>query len=336
MQTEPLRTAAAWRADSLDDRDPWRRDIGDTARAELLAAVADTSGKPTTGVTRDEFPLPTFGRELEALQGVLEGGRGFQVLSGLPVGALSEPDNERMLWGLGLWLGEAEPQDKAGALLHRVIDTGQSVDATDNVRGFQTNNELQFHTDGADIFALMCVRQGRVGGESRLVSSTAVFNALLESDPRSAAVLQEPFHFDARAQSPFEQRLQSLPIYIAHDGHMSALYKRRYIETAQRFDDVPRLTQEQLTAMDRLDALAEDPALSLNFQLEPGDLVLANNYSCFHSRTGYEDHPEPERKRLMNRLWLTLPEGRALPPEYANTREWGLTYRRRHGEPMAA
>lgn len=334
--TEPaapsVHSPAAWRSDALD-RDPgWRRALDESMRAELLAAVAHAAGtgKPVTAMTRGDFPLPTCGRLLESLPAVLEGGRGFQILTGLPVESLDEERNMILLWGLGRYLGEAEPQDKAGALVHVVTDTGQSVDATDHVRGFQTSGELTFHTDGADVFALLCVRQAQSGGDSRLVSSTAVFDEVVRRRPDLARVLQEPFDFDARAQNPWERKVQSVPIFTRHDGLVSALYKRHYIELAQRFPEVARLTREQVEALDLLDEVAADPALALYFRIEPGDLVLANNYSCFHARTAYRDHPDPARSRRMHRLWLTLDNGRPLPEVYADTREWGLTYRRRN------
>jgi hypothetical protein len=33
-----------------------------------------------------------------------------------------------------------------------------------------------------------------------------------------------------------------------------------------------------------------------------------------HSRTNFEDHEEPERKRHLLRLWLSIPQGQRLPP----------------------
>ena len=36
--------------------------------------------------------------------------------------------------GLGKYLGFAEPQDKAGSLLHMITDTGMSADNTDNIQ----------------------------------------------------------------------------------------------------------------------------------------------------------------------------------------------------------
>ena len=43
--------------------------------------------------------------------------------------------------------------------------------------------------------------------------------------------------------------------------------------------------------------------------------ILHNHVTC-HSRTEFEDYPEPERKRSLMRLWLSTSEGRPLPPRY--------------------
>ena len=39
--------------------------------------------------------------------------------------------------------------------------------------------------------------------------------------------------------------------------------------------------------------------------------------------------PIPAHRRHMLRLWLTIPNGRPLPPHYADTREYAQTYRQR-------
>src|SRR3546814_13511234 len=57
--------------------------------------------------------------------------------------------------------------------------------------------------------------------------------------------------------------------------------------------------------------------------------LIANNYVTLHGRQGYDDWPEPERRRHLLRLWLTIPNGRPLPPSFAATREFGATYARR-------
>ena len=53
-------------------------------------------------------------------------------------------------------------------------------------------------------------------------------------------------------------------------------------------------------------------------QFQPGDIQWLNNHVILHSRTAYEDHPEPERKRLLLRLWLNHAGARPLDDNFAN------------------
>ena len=46
------------------------------------------------------------------------------------------------------------------------------------------------------------------------------------------------------------------------------------------------------------------PNLPVTFQMQRGDMQFVNNQFILHSRTEYEDYPEPERKRHYMRLWL--------------------------------
>ena len=38
--------------------------------------------------------------------------------------------------------------------------------------------------------------------------------------------------------------------------------------------------------------------------LKRGQILFINNRWLFHNRSGFEDHPEPERRRHLVRLWL--------------------------------
>jgi hypothetical protein len=109
----------------------------------------------------------------------------------------------------------------------------------------------------------------------------------------------------------------AIPVFNWHAGALSTIYVRRYIESARRFPEVPRLTPRQVEALDALDTVVEDPALTLFMDFEPGDVQLLHNHQILHDRTEYEDWPEPERKRHLLRLWLCPPDGRPLPPCFA-------------------
>ena len=77
-----------------------------------------------------------------------------------------------------------------------------------------------------------------------------------------------------------------------------------YIRDAQRHPEVPRLTDEQLEAMELLESIANDPTFHLEMDFEPGDVQLLNNGRILHSREAYEDHDDPSRHRHLLRLWL--------------------------------
>jgi hypothetical protein len=85
------------------------------------------------------------------------------------------------------------------------------------------------------------------------------------------------------------------------DGEMSLFMVRDIMNAA--FRELKRaFTQEEMDAID----LFRETAQRLQFEtrLEPGEASFLNNYTVMHARSEFEDWPEPERKRLMLRLWL--------------------------------
>ncbi len=321
---EPLASPAAWHGSDLDRTDDWVIAVTPEQAAELTAAGTAGGAVPGT-VTRQDFPLPALAGVCRDIRRRLEGGRGVVLLRGVPVTQRTEREAEALLWRLGTHVGTAEPQDRDGRLLHRVQDTGRDIGAAD-VRYFQTNRDLGFHNDGADAFMLLCVRAAAGGGRSRIVSSVAVFNRIVRRDPELAMVLQQPFHFDLRGQQAEGARpYQTVPVFNFHRGRLCTLYKRQYIDSAQRFAEVPPLTGAQRAALDQLDAACDE--LAFEFAMRPGDLLIANNYDVLHARSGFADGDD-DAGRLMLRLWLTLPGGRPLPPAFAATREFRHSYAR--------
>jgi hypothetical protein len=95
------------------------------------------------------------------------------------------------------------------------------------------------------------------------------------------------------------------PVYaIGSDGRLSTCYGPDYMHSAQRGAHVPPLSPEQLTALEILDQLHNDHRYRLTMDLRAGDLQLLNNHVILHSRTAYQDHGDPERRRHLMRLWL--------------------------------
>jgi phosphoenolpyruvate-protein kinase (PTS system EI component) len=102
------------------------------------------------------------------------------------------------------------------------------------------------------------------------------------------------------------------------DGRFACRHIRNHITGAQlTFEDVPRLTPLQTEALDMFDALLASEEICYHMDLQQGDFQFLNNHVVLHARTEYEDFPEPERKRHLLRLWLSLPQGQALPDLWA-------------------
>jgi hypothetical protein len=306
----PVGGPAAWRGPELVDTKDWIVSLTSTQAAELTAAaefavVGDLDADRSRVI---RAAMPTLGPVLAAARRELIDGRGFVVLRGLPVEGVDPLELERRYWCLGVAMGIPVPQTLDGALLVHVRDQG--LDYTDpHVRGYQTRARLDYHVDGSDVVGLLCVRAAREGGISTIVSSTALHDEILARRPDLVGLLYEQFWFDRRAGDGPDSFYQ-LPIFGFELDHFVMYYGRSYIESAQRGPQTNTLSPEQLEAFDLIDALANSPEFLLPMDLRPGDVQLLNNRLTMHARTDYLDWAEPDRKRDMVRLWLSLGDGR--------------------------
>ena len=312
--------AAAWYGPDLTKRDDWMMPLGaaevteieDATRA-LVAHNADIAA-----ITARDFPLPTLGARLKArVAGEVLNGRGFLLLRGLPVERWSMQEAATAFFGLGAHLGSARSQNGKGHVLGHVQDLGLDV-KNPNVRIYQTHERQTYHTDSCDIVGLLCLKTAKSGGLSALVSSTTIFNEMRKRRPDLLQLLFQPLATDRRGEVPEGQKPYfEIPVFNWHQGYLTAIYQRQYIDSAQRFADAPRLTPHQVEALDMFDSLANDPALNLFMEFKPGDVQLVHNHTMLHDRTGFEDWPEPERRRHLLRLWLAASGARPLPDIFA-------------------
>jgi len=304
---EPLDSPAAWTGREMAGRDDWRRVLDAAQVEELRAALAhaDATGKPTGELTAADFPLPTLGAEIARWRRELAGGRGFQVVSGVPVEAIGREDAERLFWCLGLHLGRPGAQNPQGDLLGHVTDTGD--DASDPfVRLYRTRSDIAYHCDAADVVGLLCLKAARRGGASRIVSSVAVYNALLARRPDRLDRLYEPFRLDVRNEDrKGEVRWLPIPPCRHAGGVLRTFYHSDYFRSVERYEDA-RLDARERELLDLYEEIAASPELYLDMELAPGDVQWLSNHVVLHARTGYEDHDDPAEKRHLLRLWLSL------------------------------
>ncbi|MCP4040100.1 MAG: TauD/TfdA family dioxygenase [bacterium] len=316
-EISPVRSRACWRAqDIMEATKDWIHELTPAEIDELDAALAHAKGKGVSGteVTREDFPLPTLAPLLEQANDEVSRGLGLFLIRGLPVRNYSKEDASTIFWGAGTYFGNSWPQNLSGDLLGNLLDTGKKPDDM-NVRYYQTNEKLGFHTDGADIVALLCLRVSKSGGGNHFVSSMAIHDEMAEKSPELLECLYEPFCVDWRGdQASGAKPFYTMPIFTRHNGYVSSFYLGEYIESAQRFDEVPKLTPLQRKALNHFESLCWSDEFRIDLQQQPGDMSFISNFVTLHAREKFEDFDDPDEKRHLRRLWLASTRTEHRPP----------------------
>jgi hypothetical protein len=302
--------AAAWRGSEL-------REAGYTGRTRLGAEDIEEiekalDGLESTGaaledIDRNSAALPGLSPRIDQWRETLASGQGFVVVEGLPVEAWDEARSAMAFWLLGHHLGVPGAQNADNELLGHVTDYGEQAHSP-NVRLYRTASEIGFHCDAADVVGLLCLRAAPVGGQSRIASSVAIFNALFEEDPDLAVTLFEPFAVDRRDEQPpgYAGSFEVPAARFDASGRLRTFYHSEYFRSVSRLLEIGPLAPERKRLLDRYDALAASPEFHLDMELAPGDMQFISNHTIVHARTVYEDAEEPDKKRHLLRLWLSL------------------------------
>ncbi len=316
----PVGGPAAWKGPAIGTRNDWLHQFTAQDLEEIDTAVRThfAEGREMGDISPATFRLPALAKKLAGRLDQVLHGRGFVMLRGFPVARYSTAESAVAYLGIGSHLGSFRSQNAKGHLLGHVCDLGLDI-KTPTTRYYQTNRELEYHTDSCDIVGLLCLKTSKSGGESRLVSSVTLHDEMLRRRPDLWRQLFHPFPTDRRGEVPpgmlpwFE-----LPVFNWHAGELSTIFSGQYIRSAQaNFPGARRLTPLEHEALDCLDTLSNDPELNLTIEFRPGDMQFVHNHQILHSRTDFEDWPEREKRRHLLRLWLAPKNARELPPAYA-------------------
>src|SRR5262245_2970430 len=304
IHTRPITEPCAWSRADIAGSDDWQHELAGAEIDDLdraLKGIRNPGGR-LIDIMRDDFPLPVLGPRLAAVERDVRVGRGFFLLRGIPVERYTDDEVFLLKWGIGTHLGRAISQNVYGDMLGHVFDHGNEDPTAVRTRGYQTNAGLDFHVDRADMTSLLCLRQGRSGGISRIVSSMSVHNAILAEAPDMLAPLYAGLpYITTEAAGPME--IWNGPVFDVTDGVLSCSFRRG---TIQKAIDSPGVVTapEKLAALACIDRVMNDPKLVYEMELRPGDIQFVNTYTVLHGRTAFTDDPDRSRKRHVVRLWL--------------------------------
>jgi hypothetical protein len=312
----PIDSPADWRGPDLICSTEWIHQLTPIEVAEIDAALkfARARGSTLATLTREDFPLPTVAKLLARARDELEDGRGLYLIRGFPSESYGKDDLRLIYWGLGKHIGTAVSQSSQGDLLGDVRNFHIDLAAPQG-RGYKTNQKLSFHCDSCDVVGLFVLRTAKSGGMSKICSALAVHNEIARTRPDLLEILYQHFFWSWQTQEPpGALPYYPQPVYSVCEGKFSSRLVRQHIMSAQRFPEVPRLTAQQIEALDLIDSLTAREDIHFSMMFQPGDLQLLNNHLMFHARTAFEDYGEHDRRRHLLRMWLSVPNSRRLSP----------------------
>src|SRR5260221_986867 len=261
---QPFATRAAWYGADMARSNAWVRPLGAGERGEIDTALERVRRIPLFEITKDDFRLAATADFLAAVSEELEDGFGAVRITGIPVARYSEDELRHVFWGICAHLGTAMYQNSRGEIMGEVRD--ESLDATPTyvvprdgkIRSSRARSRstrpLRFHTDRTDVIALVCARNAAAGGVSKLASTVTIYNELLKRRPDLLEVLCQDFW---RSRPEDEDggpggRVFKMPVFGISDGKLTSQYSRTFVEQAQEYPEVPRLTEAQVAAIDLL------------------------------------------------------------------------------------
>lgn len=325
---QPLTGPSVWLGSQMVNSKTWLRELDDRVLEEIDVALQAVKqrGLRWDQVRREDFATPAILTLMDDVANELENGSGIVKIRTLPVEKYSDTELRQIYFGLGSVLGRPVFQNPRGELMRDICDEGGDlgqrygqIETKDGKGPFLSsyartlsNGKLRFHTDRTDVVGLLCIRQAASGGISKLVSTGAIHNALLKRRPDILETLFGDFWRSRLGEeSDSAEAVYPLPIFGLREGKLTSHYSLTYIEAAQMVPQVPKLTPLQKEAIDLLMATAEE--LCFEMVLEPGDIQFINSHITYHGRTEFTDDPANRKDRLLLRLWLSMPNCRALP-----------------------
>ena len=211
-------------------------------------------------------------------------------------------------------LGELIIQNIKQEKIVEIKDVGKSMQS--GGRYHETKEGGSHHTDSPqwedvpDYLGLFCVHNAKKGGTNLFLSAYTIHNRILKGRKDLLNILYEKFHFDKRGE--FKEGESSTvfePIFKFKDGKLYFRYLRNYIDAGHDIQNQP-LSESQKEALTYLDNSMLEEDMIMSYDLKPDDMVFSDNHWVVHGRTPFEDHDDPNLKRLMLRTWIKDPSYR--------------------------
>jgi hypothetical protein len=295
---------AAWTPGSLGGKEGLVHRLGSKHLAALDSLLVKTRRKSLGDLTREDFTHEDLADFLDQVRREVMHGKCAVIISGVDRDRYGQEDCERIFWAIGSHLGMPAVQSARADRLGYVRNEGNP-----RARGYRGSGELVLHTDSRAIIALMSLQNAAKGGHSHIASAATIHNVIFRERPDLLEPLYRgyPYHSTEIELTPC-----SIPVFSNVDGVVSCAFFEGHMRKAARTMG-KALPADLDEAMTYFASVAAREDVRIEFMLEPGEILICNNFAVLHARTEFEDAPGQER--LLLRLWLNVPIGRPMVPE---------------------
>ena len=310
---------SAWVGRDVRPED-YRVELSAACYDEIRLAVDELRAYPlpTIVLRPEDFAMPSCREQMARVRHILQQGVRFAIVDRLPVGEMDTGEATAVYWLLSSMISRPVAQKLDGTLIYDVLDTGQEALPGSGVRPDKTSIEIRFHNDNAynnmppDYVGLLCLRQAMSGGHSRVISFHYAHNALFTRHPNELPRLYQPFWFDRQREfHPGESPVFAAPVF-ENTEELKARFSVHQINSGYALRG-EAIDNQGAAAIAAMFDIVEENGLSVDFDLEPGQMQFVDNRALGHSRTAFVDYPEPGRKRHLVRLWMRDHGRRAYP-----------------------
>jgi len=294
--------------------------LSDSSLFELKRFVTDhdLSGHVDgLAVKRDHFHSLIM--DVEKLRKEVDDGQKLIIVKAIE--GFGPAQTEAVHWILSLLLGETIVQNEEGRHLIHIYDRDPKRRIKDGARYHQTHESGQIHTDNVNIpenyqyLLVGCATPAKIGGENIIVNGRAIYDYLNTHAREELEILKSNFVFEYRGIS---RELYEAPIItFSERGEPLFRHLRTYMESAHMRAERP-LSEDQVRALDTLDAALSMSEFQLLYRLKSGEILVANDSQVLHDRRCFVDgkdmitldelkkHPESKKplRRTLLRTWV--------------------------------
>jgi len=301
--TERVDHPVAWHARDFASLGDITVELTSAQRRSLVALGRQvcSEGRGWSDLTANEEALPELAETLADIHRQVYFGRGVVLLRGLPMDEIDENEAAVAVWALGSHFGRRAAQSALGDVLGRVEVDPNLQQAW---RGYRSSSKSRFHTDHVDGLGLACVRPANSGGSSRVVSATAIHNALAAERPDLLPALYQGFRMHWFGEPPVPgEKLTDLdvPVFSWSEGRIVCVLLPSYMEAAAK-ELGTALPPSLVEGFTLIHEIAERDGMALDFMLQAGDMLLIDNKAVLHGRAAFDHNPTDLGQRLLYRL----------------------------------